>query len=137
MRLTSLPLRILLAVALVINAMGGAVAGVAGTAALGHAEADLVQVATTPSDCGGHPTDHPAVPEPQRPAPASGHPCPSAGEDACTDDAQCRQACTHACVALPQRVSIGVQLDSAQPPHPFTRGHPSPPSRSPIRPPIA
>lgn len=135
MRLSSLLLRILLALALVVNAIGVAVAGVAGSAAIGHAEAASVDVATAASHCGESPSEHPVVPE--RPVSPDGHPCPSSGEDDCSDDAQCLQACTHACVALPPRFAIGVQVSAASPLHPFTRGLPSPPTRSPIRPPIA
>ena len=132
MRLSSPLLRILLALALVVNGVGGVVAG---TVAIGYAEAASVQVATAPSHCGGSPAERSAMPE--RPAPTEGHPCPASGEDHCSDDAQCVQACTHACVALAQRFAIGVQANAASPLHPFICGHDSPPVRSPIRPPIA
>ena len=132
MRLSSPLLRILLALALVVNGVGGVVAG---NVAIGYAEAASVQVATAPSHCGESPSEHPVVPE--RPVSPDGHPCPSSGEDDCSDDAQCLQACTHACVALPPRFAIGVQVNAGSPLHPFTRGLPSPPVRTPIRPPIA
>ena len=135
MRPSALLLRILLAVALVVNAIGGAVAGVAGSGAIGHVAAASVEVATAASHCGGSLADHPVVPE--RPAPADGHPCPSSGEDDCSDDARCLQACTHACAALARRFAIGVQVNAGSPLHPVTRGLPSPPVRSAIRPPIA
>lgn len=135
MRPSALLLRILLAVALVVNAIGGAVAGVAGSEAIGHVAAASVEVATAASHCGGSPADHPVVPE--RPAPADGHPCPSSGEDDCSDDARCLQACTHACAALARCFAIGVQVNAGSPLHPFTRGLPSAPVRSAIRPPIA
>ena len=131
MRLTTLPLRILLAVALVINTIGGAMAGVGGPAGPTPSLHDSAITA----DCGGHAPEHPAVPA--RDASGDGHPCPSTGEDDCSDDAQCLQACTHACVALAQRVQVGVHVNAAMPLHRITRGHPSPPARSPIRPPIA
>ena len=129
--LLALPLRILLAFALVLNGAGGAVAGVAGPGP--EAVLPIHDAAAATSGCPDHAGGGETVPDID--GPASGHPC--SGEDTCSDDPQCLQACTHACVAVPQRFAIGVQVNGASPLHPFTTGHPSPPARSPIRPPIA
>ena len=124
----ALTLRILLAVALILNGIGGAVAGVAGMES-GVAAAGLVE---TGSDCGAHTGESTA---PDGSLDAATHPCPANGDD-CSDDPRCLQACAHACMAVSQRFAIGVQVNASRPPHPFMAGHPAPPTRSPIRPPI-
>lgn len=132
MHFLTLTLRLLLVIALIINGIGGAAAGVAGlelsAVASSHAP-------TTGSGCGGHPDGaEPAMGSGQA---AATHACPASGGGDCSEDPQCVQACTHACMAVSPRFSIGVQVNATRPPHPLIAGHPSPPTRSPIRPPIA
>ena len=132
MHFPALTLRLLLALALILNGIGGAVAGVTG---LELAAVASSHAAPPGSDCDGHQDG--AGPAADRVHAAPSHPCPGTGDGDCSGDPQCLQACTHACIAVSQRFSIGVQVNAARLAHPFSAGHPSPPTRSLIRPPIA
>ena len=125
MRAYALPLQILLALALVLNGIGGAVAGVLTAAEM--------QGAT--DHCGSHGDDSaPAPADTQLPEPG----CHSGGDADCGDSAECRQACMHASIAVPPMLSMGTLRPAVSAIlHPLASGHPAPPLPSPMRPPIA
>lgn len=152
-----LPLQLLLALALVLNGIGGAMAGVLaalpGTAssamtdmqdaghdamAQGHDATAGASVAGTspmqpePGDCRGHR----ATAAETEAAQATTSDCHT-GED-CGDSPECRQACMHASVAVPPQLFVGVVQSPAEAIlHPLASGHPAPSLRGLIRPPIA
>lgn len=134
----ALPLRILLVLVLVLNGIGGAMAGVsAGTwqrmTMTAHAAVDVHAPA---EDAGCHDGAGPAAPADPHPVPAGDcHP----GEDGeCAASAECRQACMHgaAAVACPPGVGVAV-VHGAPVVAALAIGHPAPPLRGVIRPPIA
>lgn len=148
MRACALPLQILLAVALVLNGIGGAMAGVlvpmpvAG--AVSAAIVANVELPARSGDCEGHGDAFAAGTE--RHAHAHAHadtpPAPSACHSAdgpdCSDSPQCRQACLHVSVAVAPVLLVGVIQPHAEASlHRLAAGHPAPPLPSPIRPPIA
>ena len=137
MRRHALPLQILLAFALVLNGIGGAMAGVLVAAAISVPAAMADTNAGTPTaqsgDCDGHAAA--AVETMAQQAPASD--CHVGGDD-CGDSPQCRQACMHASVAMPPQLLAGIVHSRAQAIlHPLASGHPAPFLRGLIRPPIA
>lgn len=140
----ALPLRILLILALMLDGIGGAVAGVLASlppepAALSVAVAVDEAVGTSaqahPDGCPGHAVA--ALPPPQ--GSPSTDPVGHAGdEEPCDQSAECRQACMHAAAAVPAALALGALPAHASPIlHPLAIGHPSPSLPSPIRPPIA
>lgn len=159
MRKFSLPLQLLLTLALILNGIGGAMAGVlaavpagmmpaSAAAAGGHpaghgamtqiheasAEAPVANASVQqPDDCGGH---QEAAAETMA-AQAAPSDCHTGGDD-CGGSAECRQACLHASVAVPPQLQIGIAQARAETSlHPLANGHPAPALRGLIRPPIA
>lgn len=129
----ALPLHLLIALALVLNGIGGAMAGVLVPAGPDVAAAAEAPRASASDDCGGH-----ADRAHQELAPAPGPGCHSSGDADCGDSLQCLQACLHASVAVAPVFFLGVQAQQADAIlHPLAGGHPAPPLPSPIRPPIA
>ena len=129
----ALPLHLLIALALVLNGIGGAMAGVLVPAVPEVAAVGEALRASSPEDCGGH-VDRAH----QEQAPAPGPGCHSSGDADCGDSLQCLQACLHASVAVAPVFFLGVQTQPADAIlHPLAGGHPAPPLPSPIRPPIA
>lgn len=156
----ALPLQLLLAFALVLNGIGGAMAGVlaalpAGTPAsaamaashdaAGHgaltqghdATAEAPVAGTSPmqlADCGGHHDPVVQTPAAAQPTASDCH----AGDDDCGESPECRQACLHASVAVPPQLHVGVIQSRAEAIlHPLASGHPAPSLGGLIRPPIA
>lgn len=130
MRTPSILLRLLLILSLILNGLSGAVAGVV----LAEAPAQTMHQPSTAGDetgdCGaGHEGTTDEAP--------SGSCCHSPDAAGCSDGLQCLQACAQAGLAIGQPFAIGVQVNATRPLHPCAMGHPSPPARSPIRPPIA
>lgn len=121
MRAHALPLQILLALALVLNGIGGAMAGVLAAlpapAALQDTAADLA-----PAEPGQH-----------------GDCADQMGGDSdCGDSTQCRQACMHVSVAMAPLLLVGIippRVDAVL--HRLDAGHPAPMLPNAIRPPIA
>ncbi|MEN1929395.1 CopL family metal-binding regulatory protein [Luteimonas sp. MJ250] len=144
MRAHALPLQILLAIALVLNGIGGAMAGVlVGLPMHGVASAKVeatVELSAQSDDCADH-ADADAVAvaaEAEAHAPASTSDCHCADGSDCSDSPQCRQACMHASLAVAPAVPCAVirpRADASL--HRLAAGHPAPPLPSPIRPPIA
>ena len=137
MRAYALPLQILLALALVLNGIGGAVAGVL-TALPASPEVPVSAAAEmqgATDHCGSHGNDSaPAPADTQLPEPG----CHSGGDADCGDSAECRQACMHASIAVPPMLSMGTLRPAVSAIlHPLASGHPAPPLPSPMRPPIA
>ena len=144
----ALPLRILLVLALVLNGIGSAMAGVA--AALAPvamptaASAPMAAVVSAPmhaatataDDCAGHQSG--AATAAADPAPAAPSGCHSDDGGDCGDTPECRQACLHVAAALPVLPAIaGIAPRARAVLHPLATGHPPPALPSPIRPPIA
>lgn len=131
----ALPLRILLVLALVLNGIGGAMAGVlAALPAASHVMADG-QAPRQADDChgqeamaGGH-GQRISVPVPD---------CHATDAGDCGDTAECRQACMHAAAAVPCLPGVSlIQVHVAALVPPLAVSHPAPALASPIRPPIA
>ncbi|MGY0611778.1 CopL family metal-binding regulatory protein [Luteimonas sp. A501] len=148
MRAYALPLQILLALVLVLNGIGGAVAGVlAGLPPPVVAPAATVAdnaLSAMPGDCAGHADAVANAAGPGTVAPDPAADCHSTGGSDCGSDCgntpQCRQACMHASLAVAVAPSpmVGVarpRTDASL--HRLAAGHPAPPLTSPIRPPIA
>ncbi|MBJ6984688.1 CopL family metal-binding regulatory protein [Luteimonas sp. MC1750] len=140
----ALPLRILLILALMLDGIGGAVAGVlaslpAEPAALSMAVGVDEAVGTAgqagTDGCPGHAV---AALPPHQPPPSSDHVGHAGDEEPCDQSAECRQACMHAAAAVPAALALGAAPAHASLIlHPLAIGHPSPSLSSPIRPPIA
>ncbi|MEN1940420.1 CopL family metal-binding regulatory protein [Luteimonas sp. MJ246] len=137
MRAYALPLQILLAIALVLNGIGGAMAGVLvgmpmpvmPPAVAGAVADDALPV--MPGDCASHG-------EAVAPAPEPAADCHAAGGSDCGDSPECRQACMHASLAVAPSLLVDVARPRADANlHRLAAGHPAPPLPSPIRPPIA
>lgn len=123
MRIHALPLRILLALALVLNGIGGAVAGV------------LMALPEATSHCGSQAEGASLSPD-DAPIPGPGGHC--AGDADCGDTPECRQACMHASMAVPPPLfGHAFQLPGIAILHPMACSHPAPALPSPMRPPIA
>ena len=142
MRTPALPLQILLALALVLNGIGGAMAGVLATvpALPAPAEAHVQAQAPAPVDQPASPCHEQAGDAPAAAQAPAAHPsgCHSDADTPCGDSAECLQACLHASVAMPlpsPAASVDARVEAAV--HPLASGHPAPLLRSPIRPPIA
>jgi len=138
-RTPALPLQILLALALVLNGIGGAMAGVLAAVPALPAPVEAHMEAGVPVDPTGHCHEQagnaPAVAEAPVAQPAD---CHSGGDAPCGDSAECLQACLHASVALPSQPLAAIADTGAEAAlHPLACGHPAPLLRSPIRPPIA
>lgn len=120
---------------MVLNGIGGAMAGVLVPAMPGTAVIDGgMPESSTSGDCAGH-----AAPEADggrvRPPAPDRH---AGDEGRCGDSLQCLQACLHASMAVAPVFFLGVQPQQADAIlHPLAGGHPAPPLPSPIRPPIA
>lgn len=135
MRTRALPLRILLILALILNGVGGAMAGVLAVmpAAAAPALAAHANGAQT-GDCHDRDAGAPAPAAHAVSAPA----CHASGSSDCNDGLECRQACMHASLAVPPLLLVGVERPGADALlHPLANGHPSPPLRNVTRPPIA
>ncbi|WP_456998969.1 CopL family metal-binding regulatory protein [Luteimonas sp. A534] len=138
MRTHALPLQILLALALVLNGIGGAMAGVLAAlptpASLQHAAVDRAPVEPGQhADCADQDRGVAAA---EIELPASD--CHSVTGSDCGDSPQCRQACMHASVAMAPLLLVGViqpAVDAVL--HRLDSGHPAPMLPSAIRPPIA
>lgn len=134
----ALPLQLLLALALVLNGIGAAMAGVLVAPVSEAAAAMTAMAAADADDCAGHGkaiTDSNADIAAD-PAPTAG--CHSGGDADCGDSAQCLQACLHAPAALAPQFTPGLLAGPADAIlHPLASGHPAPPRPDPIRPPIA
>ncbi|HEY4529767.1 MAG TPA: CopL family metal-binding regulatory protein [Luteimonas sp.] len=134
----ALPLRILLVLALVLNGIGGAMAGVLAAMpsdpAAPHVMADG-QAPRQADDCHGQEAiagEHGQ----QSPIPVPDCHATDAGD--CGDTAECRQACMHAAAAVPCLPGVSlIQVHAAALVPPLAVGHPAPALPSPIRPPIA
>lgn len=142
MRAYALPLQILLAIALVLNGIGGAMAGVlVGMPMPGMASAKVgatVELSAESGDCADHADANAAAAEAVAHAPAAASDCHSGNGSDCSDSPECRQACMHASLAVAPAVPcavIGPRADANL--HRLAAGHPAPPLPSPIRPPIA
>lgn len=141
MRTPGLPLRILLALALVLNGIGGAMAGVLAAVPALPAPVEAHAEAEAATDASGHCHEQSggATVAAKAPAPVA-HPtdCHSGGDVPCGDSAECLQACLHASVAMPSQPLAAIAGTAAEAVlHPLACGHPAPLLRSPIRPPIA
>lgn len=147
MRAHALPLQILLAIALVLNGIGGAMAGVLAELPAHATAADTVAPApaeaTAHGDCAGQAGGAPSAMDPDEAA-LAGHAtaaasgCHSGGDSDCSDSPQCRQACMHACVAVTPLLVVHVvqpRVDVVL--HRLDTGHPAPMLPSAFRPPIA
>jgi len=135
----ALPLRILLILALVLNGIGGAMAGVLAalpTAPMAsHAMADM-HPEPQAHDCHDQVAAAHGGQGQEPPGPVPDCHFSDAGE--CGGTAECRQACMHAAAAVPYLPTVGmIQAHAAALVPPLAVGHPAPPLPSPIRPPIA
>ena len=134
----ALPLRILLVLALVLNGIGSAMAGIAAAwapVAMPTASAPMHAAAATADDCASHHAGAAAAADDPTPAPSGCH--SDEGGD-CGDTPECRQACLHAAAALPVLPAVATIAPRAYAVlHPLVAGHPPPALRSTIRPPIA
>ncbi len=131
----ALPLQLLLALALILNGIGGAMAGVlAALPATAMTTPAAMADGMQPGDCHEH-LDAAAE---TMAAPAAPSDCHTGGSGDCSGSAECRQACLHASVAVPPQLQIGiVQARAETSLHPLANGHPAPALRGLIRPPIA
>jgi hypothetical protein len=142
----------LLCLALVLNGIGGAMAGVrtgcAGAGDMDRGGHDAQPAAMAASDphaghhadghhAGGHHDDTHPMPMPVVPTDDNaGHDCPH--DDGCGDcSTACRSACIaqHAFAILPA-TAPPVVIPQHVPPHPPVSAHPAPALRDPVRPPI-
>ena len=128
------PLQLLLALALILNGIGGAMAGVlASLPATAMTAPAAMADAMQPGDC----HDHLGAAAETMAAPAAPAECRTGSHD-CSGSAECRQACLHASVAGPPQRQIGIAQARAETSlHPLANGHPAPALRGLIRPPIA
>ena len=139
MRIPALPLQILLALALVLNGIGGAMAGVLAAVPALPAPAGVHTEAVAPMDPAGSCHEQAGEAAAVAEAPVA-HPsgCHSDADTPCGDSAECLQACLHASVAMTQpspAAMVDARVEATV--HPLASGHPAPLLRSPIRPPIA
>lgn len=139
MRTPALPLQILLALALVLNGIGGAMAGVLAALPAPAPHHDAAALAVAPvepaghGDCGGA-----AAPIADAEIVEPGSACHSGDASDCGDSPQCRQACMHASVAAAPLLSVGIiqpRVDAVL--HRLVAGRPAPMLPSTFRPPIA
>lgn len=144
----ALPLRILLVLALVLNGIGSAMAGIATAwapvAMPAEASAPMATALSAPTydaaaatdDCAGHHAGAAAAAaDDPTPAPSG---CHSDDGGDCGDTPECRQACLHVAAGLPVPPAIAAIAPRARAVlHPLAAGHPPPALPSPIRPPIA
>lgn len=134
MRALALPLRILLALALVLNGIGGAMAGVRIAVPAAVVPLDATHEA---AKADGHCGDHAGTAAVELPRPTTGCDSDAEGGD-CGDSPECRQACAHAQLAVAAPPSATASRSRAGAIlHPLAVGTPAPPLPSPIRPPIA
>lgn len=134
----SLPLRILLVLALVLNGIGGAMAGALAALPAGFAASPVLSDAdplARADDCHGADMAGSVAHDP--PTSSRSPDCHSGDARECTDTAECRQACMHAAAAVayvPGASVIQAQASGLVPL--LAVGHPAPALPSPIRPPI-
>lgn len=135
MRAHALPLQLLLVLALLLNGIAGAMAGVRASVPDARDVATSATAETTsPDHCGTLRAEAVAVDAASHAAPC----CDPAGDTGCDGGPQCVQACMHAAVAIASHGFAGLPRPRADAIlHPLASGHPAPPLRSPIRPPIA
>lgn len=139
MRTPALPLQILLALALLLNGIGGAMTGVLAAVPGPQAPVKAHMGAEAPMDPAS-PCHEQAGYVPGFAEVPAAHPsdCHSDGDTPCGDSAECLQACLHASVALPPLLlATSVDASPGAAVHPLASGHPAPLLRSPTRPPIA
>ena len=134
MRRLALLLQLLIALAMVLNGIGGAMAGVLVPGRTDMAAAVPGQAAAAGDDCTGHAAP---VADGGRESP-SGSGCHPGEKGPCDDGLHCLQACLHASVAVPAAAVFDLQpLPMAAVVRLPVREHPAPPLPDPIRPPIA
>lgn len=136
MRAHALPLQLLLILALVLNGIAGAMAGV--PAPIRDLPATSVaavdNAATPPGDCGTHHREASAAAAIAQPSTG----CHAGDDSDCGNSPQCLQACMYAAVAIAPQPFVSVLQPRADAIlHPLASGHPAPPLPNPIRPPIA
>lgn len=123
----ALPLQLLLLLALVLNGIGGAMAGVQAL----RAPATGVPVEMA-SGCAHHEAATPAAEAASLPGAPAEDPDPG-----CRDTLECRQACLHGAAAVPAQAPLARAWAGAPAPLPPLRdGHAAPEPDGPIRPPI-
>jgi hypothetical protein len=135
-RAHALPLQILLAFALILNGIAGAMASVAAfpPPAVAQRVIETGPAATMAGDCAGHDGPDATASVPMPPA----DDCHSGDGPGCDHGAQCLHACMHApAVVEPLLSLVIVQSGTDAVLHPLADGHPAPPLGNPTRPPIA
>lgn len=135
MRAHALPLQILLAFALVLNGIVGAIASASAlpVSAIAQAGLEAGGADVMAGDCAGH-----GIGDGMASQPAPPPDCHSGDGTDCDHGPQCLHACMHApAVVTPLLLVAIVQPGTDAVLHPLAEGHPPPPLGNPTRPPIA